>query len=179
MANLAATPLVNAKLYRHFAAVTFAITLCVALFANGEARQVAGDAVNQENQAARLRAADAKKFGPKQIGDIRMKRGGHSSFGEDYDPSYGAASDSEGSRPNTSGFGTTREPSFAPMGAGPTKTSDVLSPGELAKLSPQEQSAYLEQLRSRGAAPRQQEEVHDLASIEARSRARSGRAASD
>ena len=179
MANFAASPLVNAKLYRHFAAVTFAITLCVALFANGEARQIVGDGVGQEKEAARLRAVDAKKFGVKRIGDNRMKRGGDSSFGEDYDSSYGAASDSEGSRPNTSGYGTTREPNFAAVGVGPADLSDVLSPDEMAKLSPQEQNAYLEHLRSGDGAPLQKEEAHDLASIEARSRARSGSTGSD
>ena len=63
MANLAIAPLVNAKLYRHFAAVTFAITLCVALFANGEARRVVGDGVSQQREAARLRQAEVQKVG--------------------------------------------------------------------------------------------------------------------
>ncbi len=179
MANLAVTPLVNAKLYRHFAAVTFAVTLCVALFANGEARQIVGDGVGQEQEAARLRAADVKKFGVKRIGVNRTKPNVESSFGEDYDSSYGAGSDSEGSSPNTSGFGTTLDSNFADVGVAPADHLNVLSPDELAKLSPQKQAAHLEQLRIRAAAPQQKEEVHDLASIEARSRARSGSTGSD
>lgn len=178
MANLAIAPVVNAKLYRHFAAVTFAITLCVALFANGEARQVVGDGVSNQQQAAKLRQTDAKKFGAKKIGDRRLGSGNRSAFGSDYDPGYGAASDPGGSRPNTYSHEGSGERGLGVDGVAAAEPPKVLSPDEMAQLSPAEQSAYLKRLRGQSASPHQ-EEVHDLAAIEAGSRARSGAAGGD
>ena len=173
MANLAIAPVVNAKLYRHFAAVTFAITLCVALFANGEARQVVGEGVSNQQQATKLREADGRKFGVKQIGDRRQRIGTRSGFGSDYDPSYGAASNPGGSRPDTRAHGESGERGFGIDSVATGEPPEVLTPDQMAQLSPAEQSTYLKRLRSQGASPRQ-EEVHDLALIEAGSRARSG-----
>ena len=174
MANLATAPLVNSKLYRHFAAVTFAITLCVALFANGEARQVVGDEIGQEQQATRLREADAKKFGAKQIGDRRSRIGTRGGFGSDYDPSYGNSTDYGSSRPDTYAGGITNQPAIAGNDGGATAQAvDVLAPDEVAQLSPGQQSAYLKRIRGQ-SAPQRKEEIHDLAAIEAGSRARSG-----
>jgi hypothetical protein len=179
MAILATAPLVNARHYRHFAAITLAITLCVAMFASGEARQVVSDQVAQDAESVHLREVEASKFGPRQIGDIRMKRGGHAAFGEDYDPSYGAASASSGSAPDTRVFGNA-----GPSGAqfaknNVVKAPNVLSPDEMAKLTAQQQDAYLKRLRSSTGPARPMEEVHDLASIEAGSRARSGNSERD
>ena len=170
MANLAIAPVVNAKLYRHFAAMTVAITLCVALFANGEARQVVGDELSQEREATRLSAANTKKFGAKQIGDRRSGIGTRGGFGSDYDPSYGAGTISGGSRLSTY---SRADPDYATGGRGPAEPPEVLSPDQVATLSVEEQAAYVKRLRNQGA-PQREEEVHDLASIEAGSRARSG-----
>ena len=172
MANLAIAPVVNAKLYRHFAAVTFAITLCVALFANGEARQVVGEGVSNQREAAKLRDAEARKFGVKKIGDNR-RSGSRSTFGSDYDPRFGEASDAGGSRPDTFSQASSSDRGFGVGGVATGDPPKVLSPDEMAQLSPAEQSAYLKRIRSQGA-PNRDEEVHDLASIEAGSRARSG-----
>ena len=179
MANLATAPLVNARHYRHFAAITLAITLCVAMFANGEARQFVSDQVAQDAETVHLREVEASKFGPRQIGDIRMKRGGHAAFGEDYDPSYGAASASSGSAPDTRISGDA-----GPFGAQPARTNfakapNVLSPDEMAKLTAHEQDAYLKRLRSNAGPAQPMEEVYDLALIEAGSRARSGNSGRD
>ena len=173
MANLATAPLVNTKHYRHFATVTIAITLCVALFANGEARQVVGERVNTERQAEKLRGANTAKFGAKQIGDRRTGIGTRSGFGTDYDPSYGAASNDGGSRASASSRGYADATDVATGGPAQAGTPPVLSPDEVAQLTAEEQSAYVKRLRTRGA-PQREEEVHDLAAIEAGSRARSG-----
>ena len=173
MANLAIAPLVNAKVYRHFAAVTFAITLCVAMFANGEARQVVDEEVANQREASKLRQADAKKFGAKQIGDRRSGIGTRSGFGSDYDPGYGAASNSGGSRPNTYSRGYPDGIGVASVGPQSAQPVAVLSPDEVALLSAKEQSAYIKRLRNQGA-PENEKVVRDLASIEAGSRARSG-----
>ena len=178
MANLAIAPLVNAKVYRHFAAVTFAITLCVAMFANGEARQVVDEGVANQREASKLRQADAKKFGAKQMGDRRSGIGTRSGFGSDYDPSYGAASDSGGSRPTTYSHGYSEGIGVASGSADSSLPPAILTPDEVAQLSAEEQSAYVKRLRNQGA-PQHEEVVRDLASIEAGSRARSGSTASD
>ena len=107
-----------------------------------------------------------------------MKRGGHSSFGEDYDPSYGAASNSGGSRPDTQPYGTAGEPGVTTAGLASAEPSDVLSPDEVAQLSPEQQGVYLKRLRG-NSARQQMDDVPDLAAIEAGSRARSGSTASD
>lgn len=177
MANLAIAPVVNAKLYRHFAAVTLAITLCVALFANGEARQVIDDRVDNQQQAVKLQQAQTRKFGAKKIGDNRSSRG--SGFGSDYDPSYGESSNFGGSSPDTYARGNTGARAIAiDAPASAAVPPDILSPDEMALLSPAEQAAYLKRLRGQAAPPRQ-EEVHDLAAIEAGSRARSGGGSGD
>ena len=172
MANLALAPVVNAKLYRHFAAVTFAITLCVALFANGEARQVVGDDVDDQRQAAKLRDAEARKFGVKKLGDNRSS-GSRASFGSDFDPNYGASTGSRAVRSSSADAGSGQY-GLPPVGNAPTVAPpDVLSPDEMALLSPAEQAEYLTRLRTQGMQPRE-EEVRDLAAIESASRARSG-----
>lgn len=178
MANLAIAPLVNAKVYRHFAAVTFAITLCVAMFANGEARQVVDEGVSEQQQAAKLQQADAKKFGVKQIGDRRTGSGTRSGFGDDYDPSYGAASNSGGSRPTAYSHGNADGLGVATGGADSAPRPAILSPDEVAQLSAEEQNAYVKRLRNQGASEHE-EVVRDLASIEAGSRARSGSSTGD
>ena len=176
MANLAIAPVVNAKVYRHFAAVTFAITLCVAMFANGQARQVVGDGISEQQQTAMLRKADAKKFGVKKLGDRRTGGGARSGFGDDFDPGYGAASNSGGSRPTTYSHGD-----YADIGSSDPESTQplaILSPDEVAELSTEEQTAYVKRLRNQDGEQRE-EVVRDLASIEAGSRARSGSTASD
>lgn len=173
MANLAHAPVVNAKLYRHFAAVTFAITMCVALFANGEARQVVGDGVDDQRQAAKLRDAEAKKFGVKKLGDNR-NGASRTSFGSDFDPNYGASTGSRAVRSSSNADAGSDQYGLPPIGNAPaTAAPDVLSPDEMALLSPAEQAEYLKRLRTQGMQPRE-EEVRDLAAIESGSRARSG-----
>ena len=178
MANLAIAPLVNAKVYRHFAAVTFAITLCVAMFANGQARQVVDEGLADRRDEMRLSEANTKKFGVKQIGDRRSVIGTRGGFGGDYDPSYGDSSGFSGSRPDTYGGGHLNDADTAASGPIDSAQPQILTPDEVAALSAAEQSAYLKRIRS-SAVPARKEEVHDLAAIEAGSRARSGAAGND
>ena len=143
--------------------------------------RLAGLSVTGSVSSARRHACarpKSKKLGVKRIGDNRMKRGGHSSFGEDYDPSYGAASNSGGSRPDTQPYGTAGEPGVTTAGLASAEPSDVLSPDEVAQLSPEQQGVYLKRLRG-NSARQQMDDVPDLAAIEAGSRARSGSTASD
>ena len=179
MANLASAPLVNAKVYRHFAAVTFAVTLCVALLANGEARQTVGDGIARQQQAAKLRDADAKKFGVSKIGDRRQSAGTQGGFGEDYDPGYGAGSDPVGPLTGSYGPGSGVERDGAVDPTMVETQPTVLSPDEVADLSSDEQRAYLNRMRNHKTGVRRDDGTRDLAAIEAGSLARSGSTASD
>ena len=179
MANLAPAPLVNAKVYRHFAAITFAVTLSVALLANGEVRQTVGDGISQEQETVRLRDADTKKFGARKLGTGRLGGGSQSGFGEDYDPGYGATSDSTGSLPTSFGAGNADDSDFPAASDATAAQPAVLSPDEVAQLTPDEQHAYINRMRNRKAGAKRADEPRDLAAIEAGSRARSGSSASD
>lgn len=83
MSRIAKPPPVTAKIYRHFASITIGLTLCVALFANGEAREDAQQrviaTVDKANQIKR-EASDmpARQF---RVGNLDDNSGG--SFGGD------------------------------------------------------------------------------------------------
>ncbi len=64
---LASIP-VPAKVIRHFAAVTLAITACIALFADGERREAIGAEIKADRQRQELRTLDAERNGPQKIG---------------------------------------------------------------------------------------------------------------
>lgn len=179
MANLAPAPLVNAKVYRHFAAITFAVTLSVALLANGEVRQTVGGGIAQEQETARLRDADTKKFGARKLGTRRLGGGSQSGFGEDYDPRYGATSDSGGSLPTSFASGDADDGDLPAASDATAAQPAVLSPDEVAQLTPDEQRAYMNRMRNRKAAAKRADEPRDLAAIEAGSRARSGSSTDD
>jgi hypothetical protein len=81
MVRKASTKPITAELYRHFAAVTVACTLALAMFANGDSRQ----AVAREVAAAGLAAAEER---PADF--VRRDTVAHGSFGnDDFDGSYG------------------------------------------------------------------------------------------
>lgn len=64
---LASIP-VPAKVVRHFAAVTLAVTACIALFADGERREAIGAEIKADQQRQEMRALDAERNGPRKIG---------------------------------------------------------------------------------------------------------------
>ncbi|MEJ6009200.1 hypothetical protein [Novosphingobium aquae] len=64
---LASIP-VPAKVVRHFAAITLAITACIALFADGERREAIGAEIKADRQRQELRTLDAERNGPQKIG---------------------------------------------------------------------------------------------------------------
>ncbi len=78
---LASIP-VPAKVVRHFAAITLAITACIALFADGERREAIGAEIKADRQRQELRTLDAERNGPQKIGAKQeFARGG--GFGEE------------------------------------------------------------------------------------------------
>lgn len=76
MKELLPTIPVPAKVVRHFAAITLAITACIALFADGERREAIGAEIKADRQLQELRTLDAERNGPRKIGgDKEFNRG--------------------------------------------------------------------------------------------------------
>jgi len=89
-------PAITPKVYRHFAAITVAVTLTLGFFANGEGRQALADEVSQQQQKVELQREQVARFGqakliqrqPKRTRDWAAQGGG------DFDADYGSPSDS-------------------------------------------------------------------------------------
>jgi hypothetical protein len=64
----AVTPAIPPKLYRHFALVTVAITAGLAMFADGEKREVISSHIEAKQQADAVRRASYAKFGAPRLG---------------------------------------------------------------------------------------------------------------
>lgn len=146
MASLIATPALNAKVYRHFAAITLAITATVALFADGEARQTIGDDMSERDRRAAFEQASTAKFGQAKLGDRRRRGGGGGAFGREeiVRDQYGAF---EGSDP-FDGEGPLTLPVEV---GGAAEVADLVaaSPDELDAMTPAQRAAYSEQLRKK------------------------------
>lgn len=63
MSRIAAALPVDARMYRHFAAITLAVTALVALFADGENRQAIADEVEARETRRELREQQAERPG--------------------------------------------------------------------------------------------------------------------
>lgn len=107
MAQIRKAP-ITAKMYRHFAAVTVAITVTLGIFANGEGRQAFADEVDQQiaerHEAARVADAQVAKFGKPKLIERSSRRGsdwGFQGYGDSFDNDYGKPIDgsSVGSAP--------------------------------------------------------------------------------
>jgi hypothetical protein len=83
-------------MYRHFAVVTVAITLLIALFADGENREAIGNELKAQQQQTEMRRAEAEKFGPKKLGGEKIPRRDGGGWGDEgpVDPGGAAVSGS-------------------------------------------------------------------------------------
>jgi hypothetical protein len=101
MAQLRTQP-IDAKMYRHFAVITVAITLTIGVFADGEGRQALANGVSEEvaerQEAARVAQAQVDKFGkPELIRRSPPKPRGDWGYGDTFDSSYGQPNDGSAS----------------------------------------------------------------------------------
>ena len=78
MSRIARTLPVSTKLYRHFAVVTVVITVCVALFADGETRATVADEIETRQTKNELVEHEVNKLGVRRqaLGALRIKAGG-------------------------------------------------------------------------------------------------------
>lgn len=122
---------IEPKMYRHFAALTIALSGMIALFANGEAQEV----LAQTRQEADLKRAEKLKLGPKKLIDKRSidnKRSRPVHFHDGIDT------------PMDGGTGGGIVP--AGMMAGPAPIMIEVDQAALARMTPAQRAAYLKML---------------------------------
>ena len=89
MANLK-TPAIPHKMYRHFAVVTVLLTATLAMFADGENRELAAASIEQHQRDAELRRISAARVGNARLEISKPSSGGGiDEGGGEFDPSYG------------------------------------------------------------------------------------------
>lgn len=87
-------PPVPAKMYRHFAVITIVLTLGLALFADGENRELMAEELAERERQAALERASAEKFGkPKLIKSAQVQQGQFGYSKDEFLGEYGSAMD--------------------------------------------------------------------------------------
>jgi|GEM_PF-5220812 len=158
---------IDPKMYRHFAALTLAISGMVALFANGEAQQ----AIAQSNEQAELKRAEQKKFGAKKLIDKRSE-GGSRGRGSGFQDTIDGPMDGGGD--GTSGV----IPAYLAVSAAPVIVE--ADRAAMARMSPEQRKAYLRMLEAeRRKRMEQGPVVPTQAQISALATAAAARAGSD
>ena len=79
---------VSAKMYRHFATLTIAITLCLAMFAQGEGREALTGAIDKRQVRNRTLTAEAQMMGKRRLAahELRLAPEGRAHFEFAQDP---------------------------------------------------------------------------------------------
>jgi hypothetical protein len=129
---------IDPKIYRHFAAMTVAISLCVAIFADGDAADTVQQEVQKRNDSAELKRANDAKFGKTRLVDNRTSKG--SGWG------------SEGGRYGSPMDGSPTEDTFD-IGPAPPGTARAgylvnveIDQKALAAMTPTQRAAFLKQM---------------------------------
>ena len=167
MARRVQTRAVTAQMYRHFAALTLAVTLVVGLFADGESRKAVASEVAKPRPAPRAGpAALARK-------DTRTQGG----FADDtgFDGTFGAPMDLAGATAQDGWL-----PVDLQLGPGegmPGGYNEYGVSAEVwASLTPAQKQALIARHKAELAAAQAQERRTDISRLLAASRARSGEA---
>jgi hypothetical protein len=172
MNRKAHTKPVTPQMYRHFAMVTVAATMTVALFNNGESR----DAVAREVAVHQRSATPA--------GSALVRRDGkppapkYSSDDVGFDADFGQPTDRVGATPQDSGY-SPADYVARPNGGAPTGfTRYGVSAEAWATLTPEMRKVLIAREKARLAAAATPERERQVDALLAASRARSGAAAS-
>lgn len=166
---------IDPKMYRHFAAMTVAISLCVAILADGEATEAITSEVQKRNEHAELKRADEVRSGKTRLVDNRSNKGG--GWGSD-GGRYGAPMDG-----SAIGDGIDSGPAM-PISAAPGYTVEVeIDKRALASMTPSQRAAYLKQMRDEKNKRETQgpymPNSNEISALRAASAARSGSANGD
>jgi hypothetical protein len=168
MVRKAHTAPVTAQMYRHFAAVTLAATVAVAMFASGE---------NREAAAAEVAHATAKPVGPKPdaTGFVRPRgaapAGAAPSNGDGFTGTFGQPMERQSGNVNTGFIPGQYDPSTG-VPAGYTQYG--VSEEVWAALSPDQKKTLAARKKAEQEAAGTQERARQVANLLAASRARSG-----
>jgi len=171
------TPGLTPKMFRHFAVVTIAATLLLAVFSSGENREAIAAQVAAQKEAEMARIKRSKPA----YGEAKLKQearpGKFESFG-DGGGSFGQPMDQFGSQvQNVGGLDLEETPTAARIGGQYTPASYAqfgLSEKELAALSPAERAKLLARLRAGGLPSDPAERQKMIDALIAASAARSG-----
>lgn len=175
---------ISPKLFRHFAGVTVAITICVAVFADGERREVVNNELEAIEARNSLRAAEAAKMGARHVGlknlKVRDEKRSYMAFAPDgpseAEGSFGAPMDSalgEGGRRSNGAS----QPHIKGAGGMNVDSLDFGQPGPKGAplIMPGVPKSVIEH-RQRRRPYKTMVTDQERAIIEAASRARSGKA---
>lgn len=155
------TPAIPARMYRHFAVVTLALTAMLAFFADGENRQAADQKVAAKRQHDALRRESYARFGAPTVGG-QPAPVGHFSMDADADGDFGKPMDSP-----SGGYVGSPAPSADPL------TQLGYSQAYLNSLGKEERQKLLEGLRQSGMLD-ENERRRQSAALSAASARRSG-----
>jgi hypothetical protein len=162
----------SAKVYRHFAVVTVAVTAAMGMFADGETRDAAASEIAAHDQQVALARANAHKFGEPKL--IRHSEQPARVFGDSgFDGAMGEPMD-EPDGGEDSGVGIQPEPASGD-GVPTGYTRYGLTSAEWAALAP-EQREKIKSRYARALSPEQSLECQEqTARLLAASQVRSGR----
>jgi hypothetical protein len=162
MVRKAHTKPVTPQMYRHFAAVTLAATLMMALFSNGDSREaVAHEVATRAAPPPKLQRRDGKP-------PVRHDDGGSDGF----DAEYGLPMDRFGATPQGTSlaFGDERRRTGFPAGF----TQYGVSSEVWATLTPDQQKALMAKRKAELDSAATPERKRQIDALMAASRARSG-----
>lgn len=163
-----AQPKIPMRIYQHFAVVTIVVTLGVAVFADGETREAAGQEVTPQTAPVAKSSTIPKLARSKTAGSFGEDEGGSAAFGDDM--AMGSASDTGSDRGNDSGIIPDELPDDA-------TTNAALAAGYpasvLAAMSVAEREQLVKSLRDAGIADSEVRQAR-AASLLASSQQRSG-----
>lgn len=162
------------KIYRHFAVITVASTLVMAMFADGENRQAMADEIRSHEQAAGAEAVSAAKYGTGKLAKsagLKQKESGSSGFGKD-SGEFGAPMDTVGARVeyNPEVFAGRAAPKFVPS----AYKRFGISKAEWASLSEAERAKLIADMNAGGLSTDPDVRKAQLAKLIAQSARRSG-----
>ena len=161
-------PPIPMKMYRHFAAVTVALTACLAFFADGEKREAVANHIEERERQAEIEAKSDALFGQSELTRAEPDQS-HSSFD---DMSEGTQTGSKFGRPtdNLNGIVNT-----FPGASGTTRALIAgYSRSYIEGLSDEEYEQLVRSMQQAENGMNGDERERNRRSLESRSRMRSG-----
>ncbi|WP_095011139.1 hypothetical protein [Tsuneonella mangrovi] len=163
------------QIYRHFAVVTIAATLLLAVFADGEKREAIAGEIKAHAQATSAQTHDSSVR--MTAGLIDRRTGTPGTFGSDDNIGYGQPTDTGGASIGDSGF----DPSYSDPDSGsggqvmPTGINKYgISDADWAKMSTAQRKEIIDRYNAERKAEASDTRQQQIADLMAQSSARSG-----